>query len=256
MCTKIFCWNVRGFNIFSHRSGFKKWFKDRQPIFGGLIETHVKQPNEKKFINDLFSGWYFEENYGFSSLGKIWVLWHPSVKVVVVTKSLQMITCEVFLPDSDDWIIISVVYASNEKSARKELWKELVMLAFDQRVADKHWLVLGDFNQVLNPNEHSKNTNLNVNRRIREFRECLLDAELFDLVYKGNNFTWWNKSKTKPVVKKLDMILVNDSWCALFPTYFASFGEPNFSDHVACEVIFSTGEPRAKKPFKFYHFLL
>lgn len=121
MCTQVFCWNVRGFNISSHRRGFKKWYKANRPIFGGVIETHVKQPKEKKFINDLLPGWLFEENYAFSELGKIWVLWDPSVQVVIVAKSLQMITCEVLLPNSQSWIVVSVVYAANEEDKRKEL---------------------------------------------------------------------------------------------------------------------------------------
>lgn len=88
MCTSIFCWNVRGFNIFSHRIGFNKWFKINKPYFGGIIETHVKQPKEKKFINELLPSWFFEENYGFSKLEKIWVVWHQSVQVMVIAKSL------------------------------------------------------------------------------------------------------------------------------------------------------------------------
>ena len=77
-----------------HRNGFKKWIKVNKPIFRGLIETHVKQSKRQKFVNNLLPGWFFEDNYGFSNLGKIWILWHPSVSVTVVHKSLQMVTCE------------------------------------------------------------------------------------------------------------------------------------------------------------------
>lgn len=62
------------------------------------------------------------ENYGFSELCKIWVLWHPSVKVDVISKYLQMITCDVLLPDSQNWIVVYVVYASNEKKIINYLW--------------------------------------------------------------------------------------------------------------------------------------
>lgn len=71
-------------------------------------------------------------------------------------------------------------------------------------------MVLGDFNQVLNPGEHSKKLNLNVNKRMRDFRDCLIDSKISDLVFKGNSYTWWNKCVTNPVAKKLDTILVND----------------------------------------------
>lgn len=151
MCTKHFCWNVCGFNIFSHRNEFKKWLKVKQPIFRGLIETHIKQPKNKKFINELLLGWSFKENYGLSNLDKIWVIWHPSVKVAIITKSLQMITCQVFLPETPFWIIVYVVYVSNDDGITKELWEEIFHMASSQAVVDKLWIVLGDFNQVLKP---------------------------------------------------------------------------------------------------------
>lgn len=160
-------------------------FKDKKSIFGGFIETHVKQPKNKKFINALLSGWSFERNYDYSNLGKIWVLWHPTVKVVVIAKSLQMITCQVMLPDTNCWIIISIVYASNDYDTRKGLWEELRSMASNQSIAVKPRIVMEDFNQVLNPAEHSSPSSLNVNGRIREFRKCLLDAELTDFLYRG-----------------------------------------------------------------------
>lgn len=227
-----------------------------RPVFGGLIETHVKQPKDKKFINNLLPGWSFVENYAFSELGKIWVLWDPRVQVVIVGKSLQMITCEVLLPDSIVWIVVSVVYAANEDDKRKELWKEITDLGASQIVMNRPWIMLGDFNQVLHPQEHSVQISLNVDRRVRDFRNCLLDAELSDLVYRGNTFTWWNKSKSRPVAKKLDRILVNESWCAQFPASFGFFGEPDFSDHASCGVVLDEDVLRLKRPFKFYNFLL
>ncbi|KAG7548232.1 Reverse transcriptase domain [Arabidopsis suecica] len=245
-----------GWNISTHRRGFKKWFKVNKPLFGGIVETHVKQPKEKKFITELLPGWSFAENYAFSVLGKIWVLWDPSVRVVVVNKSLQMITCEVLLPDTKDWMVVSIVYASNEDGPRKDLWAEMVQLALSPTVIGRPWIVLGDFNQVLNTWDHSNGADLSVGRRIRDFRDCLLDSELFDLVYKGCSFTWWNKSSTRPVAKKLDRILVNDKWCSLFPAAFAFFGEPDFSDHTSCGVVLDAAVLKAKRPFRFFNFLL
>ncbi|KAG7552255.1 Reverse transcriptase domain [Arabidopsis thaliana x Arabidopsis arenosa] len=219
-------------------------------------QTHVKQPKEKKFINELMPGWFFDENYAFSVLGKIWVLWDPSVQVVVVSKSLQMITCEVLLPDSLSWIVVSIVYASNDEGSRKDLWKEMVLLATSSVVEGRPWMVMGDFNQTLNPEDHSANMSLNIGRKIREFRSCLLACDLFDLVFKGNTYTWWNKSGSRPVAKKLDRILVNDEWNSLFPAAFAVFGEPDFSDHASCEVVLEAAVQKIKRPFRFFNFLL
>ena len=57
-------------------------------LFGGIIETHVKQPKSCKLIAQTLPGWLFEDNYEFSDLRNIWVVWHPSVQVAVIRKSL------------------------------------------------------------------------------------------------------------------------------------------------------------------------
>lgn len=57
-----------------------------------------------------------------------------------------MITCEVLLPGSRSWIVISVVYAANQGELRRDLWNEIVELASSQAISSKLWMVFGDFN--------------------------------------------------------------------------------------------------------------
>ncbi|KAG7564362.1 Reverse transcriptase domain [Arabidopsis suecica] len=189
-------------------------------------------------------------------LGKIWIMWHPSVKVSIISKSLQMMTCDVILTNSQSEIVISFVYAANEESARRELWNEIVNVSCLQRVRGKPWTVLGDFNQVLYPNDHSFSLNPNVDLPTRLFRDCLLDAELSDLTYRGCTFTWWNKRTVNPVAKKIDRILVNEQWLLSFPRSFGYFGEPDFSDHASCCITLRLPSQRSRKAFRFQNFLL
>ncbi|CAD5327197.1 unnamed protein product [Arabidopsis thaliana] len=256
MSIDIFCWNVCGFNSSSHRSGFKKWFRSRQPLLGSLLETHVRLPKQQKFLNALMPGWLFDNNYDFSVLGKIWLLWHPSVKVSILFKSLQMICCEVQMPNCSDTMVLSFVYASTDEVTRQILWNEIVDFSNDPCVIDKPWAVLGDFNQILHPSEHSTSDGFNVDRPTRIFRETILLASLTDLSFRGNTFTWWNKRSRAPVAKKLDRILVNDKWTTTFPSSLGLFGEPDFSDHSSCELSLMSASPRSKKPFRFNNFLL
>ena len=95
-----------------------------------------------------------------------------------------------------------------------------------------------------------------MDKRIRELNQCLLDANLEDLNYRGTTFTWWNKRKLDPLAKKLDRCLVNDDWYNAFPSSVAPFGSPVFSDHAAISICLQPDRIRAKKPFKFYNFLL
>ncbi|KAG7530872.1 Reverse transcriptase zinc-binding domain [Arabidopsis thaliana x Arabidopsis arenosa] len=183
---------------------FTEVLSQRQQRSARGKETHVKQPKQQKFINKLLPGWSFDNNYDFSELGKIWILWHPSVKLLVLSKSLQMISCEVQVPDYPETFVVSFVYASNDETVRQTLWDELVALSSDSRVVGKAWAVMGDFNQTLHPSDHSATISQNVDRATRVFRETLLDASLVDLNFRGSTFTWWNKRANSPIAKKID----------------------------------------------------
>lgn len=249
MYKDIFCWNIRGFNKYSHHSGFKKWFRLNHHIFGSLIETHVQEPKEEKFIKALLPDWHFEDNYAFSNLGKIWVLWHPSVSVSIISKSLQMIT-------NDHPQVISFFYASNCEIMRRSRWNEINSLFADHRVLGKPWSILGDFNQVLQPSEHSMADPYTVDRGTKEFQACLLNASLADLTFRGSTHTWWNSQDDNPLTEKLDRVLVNDDRIICFPTSLGYFGEPDFSDHSLSCIILNPAVQKQKKPFKFLNFLL
>ena len=256
MSTDIFCWNVRGLNKYNHRSGLRKWFRRKSPLFGGILETHVKQLKKNKFVSQLFPGWFAEDNYDFSTLGKIWLVWHPSLSVNIVSKSLQMITAEVTWPSTtQSKLFISIVYASNDPTERGLLWSEISALSASLGMDTKPWLMVGDFNQIRDPLEHSLTPTLNMDKRIRDFNLCLLDANLDDLNFRGTTFTWWNKRKSAPLAKKLDRSLVNDGWYSLFSSSVAFVGSPDFSDHAVISITLDPARIRAKKPFRFYNFL-
>lgn len=58
------------------------------------------------------------------------------------------------------------------------------------------------------------------------------------------------------MAKKLDRILVNDEWHAIFPLAVGLIGAPEFSDHSPSSLSLSLAQPRQKKPFKFFNYLL
>lgn len=167
-----------------------------------------------------------------------------------------MITCEVKLPNVAFPMVISFVYASNEMALKYALWDEIVSLSTNQSLIGKPWSILGDFNQTLNPRDHSNSDGFSVDRATRDFRDCLFNASLQDLTFRGCSFTWWNKQKVAPIAKKLDRVLVNDSWLSHFPCSSAYFGEPDFSDHASSTINLSSLNSVQKKPFKFFNFHL
>ncbi|KAJ0261541.1 Reverse transcriptase zinc-binding domain-containing protein [Hirschfeldia incana] len=251
----IFCWNIRGLNDKIKRRGVRKWLKKHRPLFGGLVETHVDPVKASYIINNVFPGWRFECNYEFSDLGKVWLLWHPSVSVSICHKSLQSITGIVKLPLVKYKFAATIVYASNCRVVRKQLWSDISFLASSPQLSHLPWTVLGDFNQTLNAAEHSLGDQFSSPRGLREFSQCIASAKLTDLPYTGNYFTWSNKQGDSLVSKKLDRILVNDEWLASFPSAKGVFGDPGVSDHSPCSIILDTVSPKVKRPFKFYSML-
>ncbi|WZY87828.1 hypothetical protein YC2023_044563 [Brassica napus] len=153
-------------------------------------------------------------------------------------------------------IYISTVYASNDAEDRLTLWSEITSMASSYGLDNKPWLVIGDFNQIRVPSEHSLPPTLNMDKRMRDFNDCLMEANLEDLNFRGPTFTWWNKRKLAPVAKKLDRGLVNEDWLIVFPSSVLFFGNPNFSDHAVMAITLEPERTRIKKPFRFYNFML
>lgn len=51
------------------------------------------------------------------------------------------------------YFFLSIVYASNDHLVRRALWTDLVKVS--SHASSVPWLVLGDFNVILNMKEHS-----------------------------------------------------------------------------------------------------
>ena len=160
----LFCWNIRGINDSVKRRGFKKWIWKYNSFFGCLIETHVQREKADSIMKSILPGWSLESNYEFSDLGKLWLIWKPSVQVNVIAKSLQMVTCTVKLPFHSTEIGVSFVYGSNCRKERRLLWDELESASSSSQLCGLPWIVLGDFNEIIS----LRNTPLLINSHLLE----------------------------------------------------------------------------------------
>ena len=177
------------------------------------------------------------------------------MEVTVLSKSDQTISCTVKLPHISTEFVVTFVYAVNCRYGRRRLWSELELLAANQTTSDKPWIILGDFNQSLDPVDASTGGS-RITRGMEEFRECLLTSNISDLPFRGNHYTWWNNQENNPIAKKINRILVNDSWLIAFPLSYGSFGAMEFSDHCPSCVNISNQSGGRNKPFKLSNFLM
>ncbi|XP_010468589.1 PREDICTED: uncharacterized protein LOC104748682 [Camelina sativa] len=163
-------------------------------------------------------------------------------------------TCVVQFPGEDSEFVVSFVYAVNHQTGHQELWEEICALSRDHSVNSRPWVLLGDFNQTLNPADHSSG-GTKIKKGMEEFRDCLAYANLQDLTIRGNQFTWWNKQETNPIAKKLDRVLANDEWRIIYPFSYSQFPEPDFSDH-SPSIIDLGRRQQGRRHFMISHFLL
>ena len=123
--------------------------------FRCLIETRVKENRAERIVSSVFRNWSTISNYENHRLGRIWVVWIPGVRVTPCFKSNQLITCSVLLEGMEEEFFCSFVYASNFPEERRELWNDLKDHQDLPLFKDKPWLVLGDFNEILDLEEYS-----------------------------------------------------------------------------------------------------
>lgn len=212
------------------------------------METHVQVIKSDSICSSILPGWSFHGNYDHSDLGRIWLVWHPTVSVRIISCSRQITTAIVKLPNVSCEVGVSCVYASNCRVERRLLWSELETCSVSHQLAGIPWIVFGDFNEIISPEEHSHADQFSSQRGMRDFKECLDRCSLFDLPYSGSSFTWSNGH----VSKKLDRILTNAAWLQQFPESIGIFGVPGISDHSPCCTFLDQHKPKQKRPFKFF----
>lgn len=209
---------MRGLNEPSKHCPLSNWLYRRPVSFGALLETHVKVESKHHILSAIRGGWSVVTNYEFSDLGKIWVLFRAPTQVRVLFKDLQSITC-----DDGTVFCYTAMYASNDEDTRKELWISLRDTYASFNLQNLPWLVVGDFNEILHPDETSNANISSTTRGMRCFGDLLSDTRLFDLHWTGPKFTWLNSRPSDPIGKKLDRCLVNGCWLQKLPSSHCQF---------------------------------
>uniref|UniRef100_A0ACD5YE76 Uncharacterized protein n=1 Tax=Avena sativa TaxID=4498 RepID=A0ACD5YE76_AVESA len=108
---------------------------------------------------------------------------------------------------------------------------KLAFLQELQDIRDLHagpWIVAGDFNLILNPED--KNQGGLHRRMMTKFRRTLASLELKELYLNGRRFTWTNEQE-RPTLERLDRVFATVDWEARYPDAFLSALSSGPSDH-------------------------
>lgn len=253
---KVFCWNVRGLNSLSRQHFVSRWIQNNKVLVGSFLETRVAEANATSVLASTLPGWRLESNYCRSDLGRIWLVWEPSVSVLVFKKTDQMIFCSIKLPNVLQSFAVAFVYGRNTDIERRKLWEDLSVLSLSSPLRFTPWVLMGDFNQIAATCEHFSVIPSSIpSRPLEDFQTCMLDNNLVDLPSRGVFYTWSNHQPDNPILRKLDRALANGEWFSLFPSATAWFDVPGDSDHSPCIVTLDNQPERGKKSFKYFSFL-
>ena len=98
--------------------------------------------------------WDFTTNNKCDDFNRIWVSWNPNkVKFRVLKETRQLIHINMLDIQSNKYSEVTFVYGLHTITDRKELWKDLCCIAVSSQGLP--WINLGDFNEVLDPQEIS-----------------------------------------------------------------------------------------------------
>lgn len=185
-----FFWNIRGFNKTIKQEVVRSWVRKNNLQFGCVIETRVKERKSEEIIKAVFDGWDSITNYEYHNLGRIWVVWKQNVRMSPVYKSSQIITCSVLMEGENEEFFCSFIYAANGSEERKELWDELRSHHDAPMFRNKKWMLMGDFNEILDGEEHSEFGNSpRIPLGMRDFQDVASYCGLTDMGYQGPRLT-------------------------------------------------------------------
>ena len=191
-----FFWNIRGFNKKGKHGVVRDWMKQGKFDFGCLIETKVKESRADHIVKSVFIDWSFLSNYEEHRLGRLWIVRRDNVRVTPLYKTSQLITCSIYIEGSKEEFFASFIYASNFVAERKILWQDLRHHHNSPLFQDKAWIICGDFNEILNMDEHSlHDSSPSIPMGMRDFQDLVRHCELTDLSYQGQQYTWCNIDK-------------------------------------------------------------
>ncbi|GKB73101.1 RNA-directed DNA polymerase, eukaryota, reverse transcriptase zinc-binding domain protein, partial [Tanacetum coccineum] len=220
-----------------------------------LLETKLKKKKLSRICSKVLGRWDWISNASSCEGGTGIVVWWDSnaVRVILHSQTSQIMNVFVEAINGNQKKFCSFVYGHYKEYVRKSLWKDLSLHFLV--VKNAPWVLLGDFNVILEPSERSFGYS-GLTFGMEEFRSCVSKIEVCDLVMSGLQFTW-NKSPLSPnvLLKKLDRVMCNMGFFDKFPNANAIFLPFVCSDHAPSVLSIPNVVGPKPKPFKFANFL-
>lgn len=225
---KISWWNIRGFSKTLKHKIVNTFLKEHDLALLALMETKLEDGKLFEIMQLHFAKWKVAHNFDEHEAGRMLILWNPELlEMEMVGIHDQVMHLKVTCKISARTFYVSFVYGLHSIVARRPLWECLSAFGRDGR---KPWLVLGDFNNILEI-EDRIGGNPPKPYEAMDFQNCCMDLGLSDLPSTGAKYTWSNGK----VWSKIDRALSNQGWLMEGFYAMAEFLPPGCaSDHSPC----------------------
>lgn len=118
---KIIRWIIRGLNDLSKQREISE-VKRLHVHLLSIVETRVKCEKSEKIQAAILLSWGFDSNHDCHHNGRTWICWDPNVlKVTIVSKSIQEISCKIVDVNENMVWFHSFVYGANKGVERRRL---------------------------------------------------------------------------------------------------------------------------------------
>ncbi|KAK7267103.1 hypothetical protein RIF29_19767 [Crotalaria pallida] len=145
---------------------------------------------------------------------------------------------------------VTVIYAANDHGIREELWNDLRAISDHM---DLPWLLMGDFNTFLDPQEKYGGNPVDISN-LADFRNCVDYCQLQDMNYYGQHLTSDNKQLDgNRVFCKLNKTLVNENWIQMWPNSQTKFLNGGISYHSPMIVRWLSDTENRRSGFKYFN---
>ncbi|XP_038974801.1 uncharacterized protein LOC120106025 [Phoenix dactylifera] len=213
---KVLLWNCRGAGKPSFAPAFRRFVLQNRPEICILFETRLSGRSLQKARRVLPRSWgfYAVESRGLS--GGIIVTWRlESCRLDPFHVCGQEVILVISEGTDDPWVL-AAVYASTDFRERRRLWEEA-----SQLVAQGFpFLMAGDFNCIVDPQEKMGGKPFSHERKVKEFEDFLTTNGLIDLGFTGPRFTWCNNQQGPARVwERLDRACATAGWVQRFPDH-------------------------------------
>ncbi|XP_026457292.1 uncharacterized protein LOC113358007 [Papaver somniferum] len=216
--------------------------------------VHVQAQNKDVIGSSINKNWCFLNNDINDSSGRIWVGWNPlNFSINLLHSASQAIFLEVTTCRNLKFVV-TFVYGDNDNTNRVAIWNDLIAFSGGY---DLPWVVLGDFNEILNFNERiGSNSSSSHISSMNHFNHCVEISQLFDLPFSGDFYTWSNKLiDPGRIMSKIDRVLANIEWTSVFTQSKDDFLAPGISDHSSMVVSVYEKRLHGPPPFRFFNYL-